>query len=48
MKGMINMQYDRLERFIQHQCKSLSQNTRKSYRSDIEVFLNNMSGKKIY
>ena len=40
------MQYDRLERFIQHQCKSLSQNTRKSYRSDIEVFLNNMSEKK--
>ena len=40
------MEYEKLDRFIQHKCKSLSQNTKKSYRSDIEIFLNNMAGKK--
>lgn len=41
------MEYEKLDRFIQHKCKSLSPNTRKSYRSDIEIFLNRMAEKKL-
>ena len=35
-----------LDRFINHKCMSLSENTKKSYRSDVQLFLNDINKKK--